>query len=233
MRRPGAANFLFLDQNGVKQVSTDIFRKIASLPFTDYMFYIASSIVNRFKEDPKIVDPLPLTQVDLSRMNGTNVHGIIRDAFQRVAPKSYLAPFSIRKGANVYGLIFGTGHALGLEKFLSVCWKLDKIRGLANFDVEGEDISYASPHLFEEMDRPKKLDIFERDLSDAILRRKIENNHQIYVFALRKGFLPSHARSVVKSLVDTKRLPNQQLPLSRDCERQPPVRIKLFKKKQS
>ena len=130
MTRSGVANFIFLDQNGVKQVSTDIFSKLSSLRHTDYMFYMASSIINRFKEDPIITNPLPITKADLNRMNGTNVHTIVKEAYERLAKGKYLAPFSIRKGANVYGLIFGTEHLLGLEKFLQVCWEKDKVLGL-------------------------------------------------------------------------------------------------------
>lgn len=227
MNRPGVANFLFLDQNGVKQVSTTIFKMITSLKYTDYMFYIASSIVNRFKTDPRIIEPLPITDQDLLRMNGTNVHGVIKDAYQRVAPKCYMAPFSIRKRANVYGLIFGAEHLLGLDKFLSICWKLDTVHGLANFDVENESIDPNAPSLFAEMDKPKKLDLFERDLSALIRAKKIKTNHQIYEFTLRSGFLPAHARKALKSMMDEAKIPKQKIPVSRECMKDAPVILKL------
>lgn len=227
MNRPGVANFLFLDQNGVKQVSTTIFKMITSLKYTDYMFYIASSIVNRFKTDPRIIEPLPITEQDLLHMNGTNVHGVIKEAYQRVAPKCYMAPFSIRKGANVYGLIFGAEHLLGLDKFLSICWKLDTVHGLANFDVENESIDPNAPSLFVEMDKPKKLDLFERDLLSLIRSKKIKTNHQIYEFALRSGFLPVHARTALKSMMDEKKIPKQKIPVSRECMKDAPVILKV------
>ena len=231
MRRQGVANLLFLDQNGVKQVSTDIFKMITDLKYTDFMFYIASSIVNRFKTDPKIVDPLPIGYNDLQRMNGTNVHCVIKDAYQRVAPKCYMAPFSIRKGANVYGLIFGAEHLLGLEKFLSICWRLDQVHGLANFDVENEKIDPHAPSLFAEMDRPKKLDLFERDLLELILAKKIKTNHQIYEFALRSGFLPAHARAALKAMMDERKIPRQKVSISRDCMKDAPVSLELLAKR--
>lgn len=227
MHRPGVANFLFLDQNGVKQVSTTIFKMITSLKYTDYMFYIASSIVNRFKADPRIIEPLPITDQDLLSMNGTNVHGVIKDAYQRVAPKCYMAPFSIRKGANVYGLIFGSEHLLGLDKFLSICWKLDTVHGLANFDVENESIDPNAPSLFAYMDKPKKLDLFERDLLALIRSKRIKTNHQVYEFALRSGFLPVHARKALKSMMDEAKIPKQKIPVSRECMKDAPVILKL------
>ena len=230
MNRPDVANFLFLDQNGVKQVSTEIFSRLISLRHTDYMFYIASSIVNRFKEDPRIINPLPISEADLQNMNGTNVHAIVKDAYERIAQGKYLAPFSIRKGANVYGLIFGTEHLLGLDKFLTVCWKLDKVHGLANFDVENENIDPSAPSLFAEMDRPKKLDLFERDLLRKLRAREIKTNYEIYEFALRSGFLSVHARDALKSMMDKGDIPKQKIPVSRECMKTLPVHVKLQSK---
>ena len=229
MTRSGVTNFIFLDQNGVKHVSTDIFLKLSSLQHTDYMFYMASSIVNRFKEDPIIVNPLPITKDDLKRMNGTNVHTIVKEAYERLAKGRYLAPFSIRKGANVYGLIFGTEHLLGLEKFLAVCWKQDTVLGLANFDIANENIDSSAPSLFAEMNRPKKLDLFEQDLAQKIRTHTIRTNHMVYEFALRSGFLPVHARNALKSMMDKEDIPKQRIPISRDCIKQPPVIIKTDK----
>lgn len=200
MKERGVANLLFLDQNGVKQVTRGIFQTMVSLPQTDFLFYIASSIINRFKEDPAIINPLPLTADDLDRMNGTNVHGIIKEAYQRLSPQSYLVPFSFKKGANVYGLIFGTEHQLGAEKFLSVCWGLDKVCGLANFDIENEHINPCAPSLFEELDKPKKLNVFEQRLSKGILGGHLKTNYDIYEFALREGFLPHHTQAALTAM---------------------------------
>ena len=233
MNRPDVANFLFLDQNGVKQVSTDIFSRIVSLRHTDYMFYIASSIVNRFKEDYRIITPLPISKTDIQKMNGTNVHTIVKESYERIANGKYLAPFSIRKGANVYGLIFGTEHLLGLDKFLTVCWKLDRVHGLANFDVENEHIDPSAPSLFAEMDKPKKLDLFECDLLRKLRTCEIKTNHELYEFALRSGFLPVHARNALKSMMDRGDVPKQKIPVSRECMKMVPVRIKLQSKERS
>jgi hypothetical protein len=116
---------------------------------------------------------------------------------------------------------------LGLDKFLSICWKLDTVHGLANFDVENESIDPNAPSLFVEMDKPKKLDLFERDLLSLIRSKKIKTNHQIYEFALRSGFLPVHARTALKSMMDEKRIPKQKIPVSRECMKDGPVILKV------
>jgi three-Cys-motif partner protein len=48
-----SANFLFLDQNGIKQITKDVFEKIISLKQTDFLFYISSSYFKRFATTPE------------------------------------------------------------------------------------------------------------------------------------------------------------------------------------
>src|SRR4051812_14809313 len=44
------ANFLFLDQNGIKQITEDVFSRLISLKQTDFLFFISSSYIKRFSE---------------------------------------------------------------------------------------------------------------------------------------------------------------------------------------
>jgi three-Cys-motif partner protein len=218
MTKKQAANLIFLDQNGVKYVTPTIFNKILSLDKTDLLFFISSAIVNRFKEDPSIISRVPVNEDDLKKMNSTNVHRIVADAYRRTVPTSmryFLAHFSIKKDSNVYGLIFGSHHPLGMDKFLRKCWEMDRVRGEANFDIDGEAIDISAPSLFSELDKPNKLTIFEKELAEAILTEKtVKTNKDIFIFALQRGFLGSHAKKVVGDLIAENRLPQQTLPIS-------------------
>ena len=127
----------------------------------------------------------------------------------------------------MYGLIFGTEHLLGLEKFLSVCWRLDKVLGLANFDIENENIDSTTPSLFAEMDKPKKLDLFEQSLLRKIRAHEIVTNCEVYEFALRSGFLPVHARNALKIMMANGDIPKQKILISRDCIKTLPLGIQL------
>jgi hypothetical protein len=132
-----------------------------------------------------------------------------------VGMRYFLAHFSIKKDSNVYGLIFGSHHPLGMDKFLRKCWEMDKVRGEANFDIDGEAINVAAPSLFSEMDKPNKLTIFERELAEAILTKKtVKTNKDVFIFALQRGVLGSHAKKVVSDLIAENRLPQQTLPIS-------------------
>ncbi len=107
-----AANLLFLDQNGVQQITESVFKTIVQLPKTDFIFFISSAMVNRFKNHPEIRNYVPITDQDFSRMTGTNVHRLLASAYCRWVPNGleyYIGSFSIKKGANVYGLVFGSG----------------------------------------------------------------------------------------------------------------------------
>ena len=209
-----AANLLFLDQNGVDQITKPIFQSIVQLPRTDFLFFISASTLNRFKNKPEIRRNLPIKDEDLGLMNGTNVHRLLANAYPRWIPSGvqyYLGSFSIKKGANVYGLVFGSGHPLGIEKFLQVAWKHG---GDANFDIDGDDIDPMKPYLFEEFEKPTKITVFEKELEKEILGRNLKTNKDVYLFALQNGMLATHARDALNLLVKTAKLPKQNFHVS-------------------
>jgi len=139
-----SANFLFLDQNGIKQITEVIFSKLITLKQTDFIFFISSSFIKRFSELEEFKKYLNITKEDLEGKSYYHIHRVVLRYYRSIIPnnKSYfLAPFSIKKPAGIYGLIFGTNHTLGIEKFLHVCWKHDKLTGEANFDIDNEKIN--------------------------------------------------------------------------------------------
>jgi three-Cys-motif partner protein len=211
------ANLLFLDQSGVDQITKQIFQTIVKLPKTDFIFFISSALVNRFKKKPEIRKYVPVTTEDFASMNGTNVHRILSNAYQRWIPEGweyYISPFSLQKGANVYGIVFGSGHPLGIDKFLHVAWKHG---GDANFDIDGDNIDQLQPSLFSEFDKPTKIKVFEKELEKEIIDRNLKTNKDIYLFALRNGILSSHAKDALNLLIENKKLPKQKFNVSYDA----------------
>ncbi len=156
------ANFLFLDQNGIKQITEEVFSKLISLKQTDFLFFISSSYIKRFSEVEEFKKYLKINKQDLEGKSYYHIHRFVLDYYRsKIADrKSYfLAPFSIKKPSGIYGLIFGTNHTLGIEKFLHVCWKHDKLTGEANFDIDNEKININQPSFFEEYNVPTKAGI--------------------------------------------------------------------------
>jgi len=225
----GAANLLFLDQNGLDQINRSIFQSIVTMPKTDFIFFIASSMVNRFKNNPEIRKYVPITNDDVKVINGTNVHRLLANAYQRWIPKEmeyYLGSFSIKKGANVYGLIFGSGHLRGIDKFLRVAWKHG---GDANFDIDNDHIDPMNPSLFEELDKRTKIKDFEIELEKEIFNRHLRTNKDIFIFASQNGMLASHARDALNVLVKNKKLPTQKFHISYEACKKPTEIIQHFK----
>lgn len=218
MEKKNCANLLFLDQNGIKHISEDVFNKIINLKQTDFLFFISSSTIKRFSEHPNITQYIKLSPEEVEKTPYHKIHRLILDYYRSLIPKDkeyYLASFSLRKNTNVYGLIFGSGHVLGIEKFLKTCWKMDPDRGEANFDIDDDKIMPGQMDLFTgEVDKPKKVDIFETELKTKIMNQELKNDKEIYLFTLRNGFTPSRAREVINKLINTKKIVKCNLNLS-------------------
>ena len=204
-----SANFLFLDQNGIKQITADIFGKIISLKQTDFLFYISSSYFKRFATTPEFQKYFSFDTKEIQEMNYFHIHRNVLQHYKSLIPgnkKYYLAPFSIKKGSNIYGLIFGTNHTLGIEKFLTIAWKNDKLRGEANYDIDNESIDLKKPSLFEEFNKPNKRQIFEKNLTGNILTKQLNNKHSVYLYSLNEGFLLKDANTVLSRLNTEKKI---------------------------
>ena len=212
------ANLLFLDQSGVQQITEPVFKTIVQLPKTDIIFFISSALVNRFKDKPEIRGNVPITTEDFASMNGTNVHRLLAKAYQQHwIPEGltyYIGSFSIKKGANVYGLIFGSGHPRGIDKFLNVAWKHG---GDANFDIDKDGIDPSKPSLFAEYDKPTKITDFEEELESALFEHRLMTNKDVYLFALQNGMLATHAKNALRLLVESRKLPKQNFNISYDA----------------
>jgi three-Cys-motif partner protein len=201
------ANLLFIDQFGIKQVTPDLFKLITELRQTDFIFFISSSFIRRFKAHESFKKYLDTTKMKLDESQPLEVHRVVLNYYRSLIPKNkeyYLAPFSIKKGSNIYGLIFGSGHSYGIEKFLRVCWKMDAKTGEANFDIDSDKIDIRTPALFEEMNIPKKLNIFHVDFKKAIAEKKILTNRDAYLYGLSYGVLPKHVNESLKKLLHEK-----------------------------
>lgn len=202
-------NFLFLDQNGIKQITENIFKKIIQLQQTDFIFFISSSFIKRFSEADSFQKYLKISKQDLENKSYYHIHRIVLDYYRSLIPsteKYFIAPFSIKKPSGIYGLIFGTNHIYGLEKFISVCWKNDKITGEANFDIDNEKIDLSKPTLFQEFNVPKKIQVFEKSLKDKILSGVITTDIAVYTFSLEEGFLPRHSNKILEELKANKKI---------------------------
>jgi three-Cys-motif partner protein len=192
-----AAKLLFIDQFGVDQVTPKVFVRLVTSPTCDFLFFLSSSTLHRFRDHPAIKQKI--TRPD----DHYQVHRAALDYYTGLLPDPsayYLAPFSIRKGPNIYGLIFGSAHPLGMDKFLQVAWNKDMINGEADFDINRDNISPGEMLLPLDNFRPSKITAFERELERLLRSRRVKDERDLVHCCFSFGVKRQHAQGVLAKL---------------------------------
>ncbi|HRJ47097.1 MAG TPA: three-Cys-motif partner protein TcmP [Opitutaceae bacterium] len=198
LENPRAAKLLIIDQCGVNAVTDAVFHCLTKLPTSDFIFFLSSSTLNRFRDHPSI-------KVKIDRPEDSyHVHRLAFEHFKDLADADYfLGRFSIKKPkGNIYGLIFGSAHPRGIHKFLEVAWNNDAISGEANFDIDRDNIAADELLLDLPVMRPKKIQEFESDLEATIRSGAINNESTLLRFLMEAGMTSRHSRTILKKLKD-------------------------------
>lgn len=193
--------FLVLDQYGFKEIGDHVFERLIEFPSMDFIFFISSSSIRRFKEHESVKKYINSYKIDFDETNPKLSHQQIANYYRSLVPSGkeyYIHHFSILKGSNRYGLIFGSGHTYGMEKFLTVCWRKDKYAGesdeLINDDWEDNT-------LFAEIEPPQKKRIVKEEIQQRILKGDITDNKTGLKYALQRGCLGDVYCDAVKELL--------------------------------
>jgi len=200
---PSISKFILLDQYGFSEIDADIFLKLINYPLTDFIFFISSSFINRFKEHPNVTKYIDTSKICFEDKMPNEVHRAIAKYFRDLIPADkeyYLHHFSIRKDpkkGNYYGLIFGSNFTYGMEKFLKVCWRHDKFSGEANYNI---DNNYEKDTLFHNSDNPFKKELIRNELEEKIISEEIQDNISGFKYAMHKGCEPNIFTEVVKKM---------------------------------
>lgn len=199
LRNRNYAKFILLDQYGFSQVDEDVFQTLVKSPRTDFIFFISSSFIRRFKEHSNTKKYIDTKKINFEEQNPNECHIAIANYFEDlISPKIeyYINHFTIKKGSNYYGLIFGTNHTLGMEKFLKVCWELDRQAGESNCNTR---IDFEKSSLFGGLETNKVEDL-KRDLRKLIKEGTIKDNISGLKYALKKRCLPIFFTELIKQL---------------------------------
>jgi three-Cys-motif partner protein len=192
-----AAKLLFIDQFGVDHVTPEVFRQLVSFPTCDFLFFLSSSTLYRFRDHPAIKQKI--TRPD----DHYQVHQAAFDYYQGLLPNPadyFLAPFSIKKGPNIYGIIFGSAHPLGMDKFMQVAWKKDEMNGEADFDINRDYIPQGEMLLAFDEFRPSKITAFERHLEQLLREGRLKNELDVAHVCFNHGVRRQQAESVLMKL---------------------------------
>lgn len=191
-------NLFFFDQNGFKHFTPQRLLDLdANFPYTDFFVFFSSSFL-RFPDNQKRFPGIG----DLKEIPNHFIHEHLCNYCRGTLPEgssTKIYPFTIKNGANVYGILFGAYNIRAVDKFLAVAWKLDGINGTANFDIYND--AEPKQRQFDFMPRHKtKVDFFGEELIAHLKASKDTTNEDIYLYTLSKGFLPKHAKEVLIQL---------------------------------
>jgi three-Cys-motif partner protein len=193
------AKFILLDQYGFKQVDEIIFKELVNSPKTDFIFFIASSFIDRFKEHPNTKKYIDTSKIDFDNCKPKERHKVIAKYFKTLINHKdyYLHHFTIKKGSNHYGLIFGSSHTLGMEKFLKVCWKKDTLSGESNDNSHND---FLEGTLFHNPETSNKKEEVKVKIISKIMNGEITDNLAGFKYTISELCLPILFTQVVKEL---------------------------------
>ena len=174
-------------------------------PTCDFLFFISSSTLHRFRDHPSIKQKIVRSD------DYYHVHRAALDYYRSLIStekRYFLAPFSIKKGANIYGLIFGSAHPLGIDKFIQVAWRSDNITGEADFDINRENMQPGQLNLPLPEFRPSKILAFENELEELLRKGRISTELDVIQVCFDHGMKRQHAEPILiklknENVVDT------------------------------
>ena len=176
-------SFVLLDQCGVKFVTREIFQYLAGRSTTDILFFFASSnqrrFSNEFANDLHISTTTPHWEV----------HRRVADCYRGWAPPGYfVGQYSIMKGSNIYGLVFGSGHWLGMFKFLATDSGEE-----ANYEIEAET---RQGDLFEGH-KLTKVEKLAEEIEESIRAHQFQTDGAVALHCIAQGVLPAKVAPTV------------------------------------
>ena len=196
-------SLVFLDQNGVKFTTPSTLLALEKTKQTDFLFFISSSFVLRFGKGKEFSNYLTIDVEALKKNPYKYIHVDVVKAIANQFPSKTqlkLHPFSLKKGTNIYGLVFGAKNPKAVEKFLSVVWAKNPVHGEANFDIN-EDVTKPS-YQFDMFAPPKKTkrEKFQELLEQTLQQHRSVTNRFVYLFTLEQGHPIKHATEHIKVL---------------------------------
>lgn len=196
------AKFLLIDQYGFKQVDDIVFTKLINAPVTDFLFFISSSRMKQFKNTDSVTLRFQNADIFVDAGDPKKSHQEVANYFKNLIPKSkeyYLHSFTIKKNRNYNGIIFGSNHSFGMEKFISTCWKYDPYAGESSWEKD-----YGK--LFQNTEPISKINDTKQKIKSLILKGVITNNKDGLLYTLGEGCVPKIFPEAVNELIKSNKI---------------------------
>jgi three-Cys-motif partner protein len=194
-------SLVYLDQNGVKFLSNKYLLALEKMRETDFLYFVSSSYISRFGNTPEFRMHIEFDLEEAKQKGYRFIHCSIIEQLRRKLPSGTdlrLYPFSILKGSNVYGIVFGTTHPLAVDKFLSISWKRNELNGEADFDIHSDK---KTPQMsFFNDGKLTKREQFKQNVRSKILSGEITDNFGLLEYAYNQSHIGSHAAEVLREM---------------------------------
>lgn len=198
-------SLVYLDQNGVKFISKEYINELEIARTTDFLYFVSSSYFKWLGGTPEFKKVIDFDKDELEKEEYKNIHRLvltkIKSMLKSTSPLK-LFPFSIKKGTNLYGIVFGSKSYAAVDKFLSIAWKRNEINGEADFDIDG-DLQKIQLDIWHGK-KMTKIERFQDELSLWIKTGQIKTNKDALLFTYENGHIPQHAVETIKGLKRSK-----------------------------
>jgi three-Cys-motif partner protein len=194
-------SLVYLDQNGIKFLSEKYFLQLEKTKQTDFLYFVSASYFWRFGESKEFKMHLDIDMTIAKKDPYKFIHRNIIEQLRKkilVNSKLKLYPFSLKKGANIHGIIFGASHPRAVDKFLTIAWKRNETNGQANFDID-DDKQKNQLDLWSGK-KLTRIEEFKQNVKSKILAKKITNNFELYNYTIGQGHIGNHAAECLKEM---------------------------------
>lgn len=194
-------SLVYLDQNGVKFLSDKYLLELEKLEQTDFLYFVSSSYFKWLGDTKEFKKHVDLDIDELRRNPYKFIHkNVIEQLRQRLPATSKLKlyPFSLKKGPNIFGIVFGAKHPRAVDKFLNIAWKRSPVNGDANFDID-DDAKKNQIDIFGSI-RLTKIDQFKENFKTRVLSGAIKSNLDALNFVHEEGHICKHASDCLREL---------------------------------
>lgn len=194
------SSLVYLDQNGIRFLADKYLLELEKTTRTDFLYFVSSSYFWRFGDKEEFQSHVKLNMEEAKKRPYHYIHRSLIAQLRAKLPADSnlkLYPYSIKKGTNIHGIIFGASHPRAVEKFLTIAWKRNEINGEANFDIDKDRQKDQLEFFGKQL---KKIDAFQLKLREKVLDGSITDNFGALNFALDEAHLGSHAASELKKM---------------------------------
>jgi three-Cys-motif partner protein len=189
--------FIFIDPYGYKEIRASEIKKLLQSKKSEVLLFLPTQFMYRFDEKgtPQALIEILEELVDLKDWKQNNsVYSFVeqfKEALKKyLGDEFFIDSFTIKKDeSTVFCLYFFSSHIRGFEKMLETKWQIDA--------DEGKGWSYTrTSNLFSSL----KTNHLEEELIKFFKSSGRIYNGDVYVYALRLGFLPTHCNEVLTAL---------------------------------